>query len=119
MVYEVCSEYKSLENDKVIDAIKRSGVTLKHYWVPVSNPPGHFVKDSEFLGEGSFLVTPSSSKYGIGKIDLLEHGPPRPEKEPEASKTAKPPSDSSSKIRSPRNSTDRGKRSPITRPRKR
>jgi len=108
-VYEVCSECKILANDKVLDAIKSSGVTLKHYWVPVSNPAGHFVKDSEFLGKGTFLVVPSSSKYGIGKIDILEHRPPRPEKKPEAPKTVKPPSESSSKTRSSRSRTERGK----------
>ena len=56
--YEVYAEIKTdtKESDKIIKTIQKAGVTLKHYWAPVSN------------------VDPSkpAGKYGPGHVDLLK-----------------------------------------------
>lgn len=57
-VYEIYAEVKSgvETSDKIIEIVKGAGVTLKHYWAPVS-----FVDLSKAPG-----------KYGYGHVDLIE-----------------------------------------------
>ena len=55
--YEIYTEYKtgSENSDIVVDAIRKTGVNLRHYWVPVS-----------FVG-----TERKPGKYGVGHIDIL------------------------------------------------
>ena len=75
LTYEIYAEVKCVPetSDEIISAIRSTGVSLKHYWAPVSVSAGSLSIPGSISG-GSLVDTKSTSgkyKYGPGHVDIL------------------------------------------------